>query len=184
MKIPEQAKKVFDWKIFDVYQWKQEMFDWSFKTFEWLKWPNAAEIIAINEKWKFIITHEEQLWRKPFYSLVAWRIEDWEDELVWAKRELLEETWMISNDWKLLRIYNPSSKIERNYYIYLAKNCKLVEKQNLDSWEKIEVLEVDFDQFIEIIANPKFRNQEFKLEVLEYFYKWWKEEIIKQFNLK
>ena len=33
MKLPEQAKKVFDGEIFDVYQWDQEMYDGSTETF-------------------------------------------------------------------------------------------------------------------------------------------------------
>ena len=27
--IPENAKKVFSWKLFDVYQWEQELFDFN-----------------------------------------------------------------------------------------------------------------------------------------------------------
>lgn len=179
MKLPEHAKRVFEGKIFHVYQWEQEMFDWTVSIFEWLKWPNAAEIIVINEDWTFCLTHEEQPWRKPFYSLVAWRIEDWENELDWAKRELLEETWLASNEWELLKIYHPSSKIERNYYLYIAKNCKKVANQDLDSWEKIEIMNLSFDEFVDTVANPKFRNQEVKLDILEAYYRWWKEEIKK-----
>lgn len=38
--IPENAKLVFKGKIFDTYQWEQEMYDGSRVTFEKIKRPD------------------------------------------------------------------------------------------------------------------------------------------------
>ena len=97
--IPENAKKVFDGVIFDVYQWEQKMYDGSVAVFEKIKRLDTTVIVAIDENNNFIITHQEQPGRdKPFLSNPAGRIEGGENPLEGAKRELLEETGYESND--------------------------------------------------------------------------------------
>ena len=59
MKIPSQAKRVFKGLIFDVYHWKQKMFDGSEEIFEGLKRPSTIQIIPIFNK-KLLLSFEEQ----------------------------------------------------------------------------------------------------------------------------
>ncbi|EKE27202.1 MAG: NUDIX hydrolase [uncultured bacterium (gcode 4)] len=177
MKIPEHAKLVFKWKMFDTYQWEQEMFDWSTKTFEKLKKNNTIDIVAVSEDWYIYILEEEQPWRPPFYGLVWWTCEKWEDTIDTAKRELLEETGLISNDWTLFKSYTKSSKIDYESVIYIAKNCKKIQEQNLDSGEKITFKKVNWKEFVDIVADPKFRVQEFALDVLRHLYLWKEKEL-------
>jgi ADP-ribose pyrophosphatase len=182
-KIPNEAKKVFWWIDFDVYQWKQKMFDWSFKTFEKLKRNHSVDIIAVSEDKEIYILKEEHPWRMPFIWLVWWSCEDWEEPLETAKRELLEETWLSSDDWELFWIYTKSSRIDHNSNIFIARNCKLIQNQNLDPWEKIEIKKVNWDDFLNIVANPNFRVSEFALETLRYIFLW-KEQELKNIILK
>ena len=135
--MPAHAKKVFEWKIFDTYQWEQEMFDWSTKIFEKLKKNDTIDIIATSEDWYIYVLEEEQPWRPPFYGLVWWTCENWDETLDTAKRELLEETGLISDDWELFNAYVKSSKIDYHSCLYIARNCKKIQDQELDNWEKI-----------------------------------------------
>lgn len=178
-KIPEHAKKVFTWILYDVYQWEQEMFDWTFKIFEMLKKNDTIDIIAILENWKILIFEEEQPNRSPFYWLVWWTCEDWEEPLETAKRELLEETWMTSKDWAIFNKYRKSSKIDYHDNIFIARNCKKIQEQNLDAWEKIKILEVDWEWFKKYVLDEKFRVKEFTFDVLKYLYEWKEEELKK-----
>lgn len=177
MPIPDNAKKVFDWKTFNVYQWEQKMFDWTIKIFEKLKRNDSIDIIAISKNNEIYILEEEQPWRSPFYWLVWWTCEDWETPIETAKRELLEETWLKSGDWELFWSYSKSSRIDYKSNIFIARNCEKIEKQNLDSWEKIKVKKVNWEEFLKIIANPKFRVQEFALEVLRRVFLWNEKEL-------
>src|SRR5882757_3955251 len=102
MKIPPQAKKVFQGVIFSVYQWQQEMFDGSTETFEMLKRPNTIEVIATQGD-KILISRQSQPNKENFYSLFGGRAEEGEDPLVTAKRELLEESGLESDDWELFK---------------------------------------------------------------------------------
>lgn len=178
--IPTNAKLVFKWKIFDVYQWEQIMFDWTTKIFEKLKRNDTIDVLAITQDKKILILEEKQPWRKPFLWLIWWTCENWETPLQTAKRELLEETWYISNEWKLFKKSQISSKIIYNSNIFIAKNCKKIQKQNLDEgWEIIKVKKVSWTKFLEIIINPKFKVKELTLEILKMIYLW-KENKIKE----
>ena len=164
-KIPKKAKKVFEGKIFDVYQWKQKLYDSSTAVFEKLKRQNTVQVIATSGS-KIFLTHENQPGVERKNGFIGGRIDKGETPLNTAKRELLEEAGMKSNDWKLFAIYEPYSKIDWKIYYYIAKNCSKVSEQKLDAGEKIKIKQASFDQFIKIISSPGFDAQEFANEVL------------------
>ena len=165
-KIPAHAKKVFSGVIFDIYQWEQEMFDGSKATFEMAKRPNTVIVIPMQGETVFY-AKQEQPSRPPFLSLFGGRGEEGEDPLETAKRELLEETGMVSDDWHLIRHYESLSKLEWNRYVYVAKNCRQTEKPNLDAGEKIEVCSTSLDKLItEVMTDPNFAEFELQQELL------------------
>ncbi len=166
MKIPSHAKRVFEGKTFNVYQWEQEMFDGSRKTFEKLRRNDSVDIVAVLPDGKIVILEEEHPGRPPFYGLVGGTCEDGEDPLETAERELLEETGLESAEWELFGSYSRSSRIDHQSHIFIARNCRKVENQNLDSGERINVRTVEWPEFLQIVADPKFRVQEFALEAL------------------
>lgn len=126
--IPEYAKLVFKWQTFDTYQWEQTMFDWSIKIFERLKRNDTVDTVAVAEDWEIYVLEEQQPWRDIFYGLVWWTCEDGEDAITTAQRELLEETWLVSDDWQLFGKYSKSSRIQQISYVYIAKNCKKIQE--------------------------------------------------------
>lgn len=154
-KIPPDAKRVFKGKIFDVYQWEQKMFDGSTETFEMIKRPNTLQIIPIVGD-KIIMAEEEQPNKSPFLSLLGGREEEGEEPKESAKRELLEESGLESDDWELFRSYNPYGKLDWTIYLLIARNCKKVTGQKLDAGEKITLLEVSFEEFLEKIQDERF----------------------------
>ena len=63
-----------------------------------------------------------------------------EDTLETAKRELMEETGYVSDEWTHLLTVPSNATIADNYaYIYEAKNCRKVAEQNLDETEYLDV---------------------------------------------
>ncbi|EKE29925.1 MAG: NUDIX hydrolase [uncultured bacterium (gcode 4)] len=172
MKIPKNAIKVFDWIIFDSYQWEQELYDWSIKIFEWLKRNDTADVIALSENWNIFVLEQEQPGREPFYTFPWWCAETWEDPYDLARRELLEETWLETENLELYKVYNNSSKISYDKFFFIARNCRKVQKQKLDWWEKIKVIEVDWNWLMDIVSSPKFALKEFALDALSAHYNW------------
>lgn len=165
MKLPPDAKLVFQGKIFGVYQWEQEMFDGSYETFEVLKRPDTVEVIATSGE-RIYLTHQSQPNKHDYYGLLGGRVDKGEEPHAAAKRELLEESGMISESWELFKSYQPVHKIDWSIHTYIAKNCKKVSEQKLDAGEKIEVQECNFEEFIEIVLSEKYWGTELALDIL------------------
>lgn len=160
-KIPDNAIKVFDGIIFDVYHWEQEMFDGSFSTFEALRKNSTVTIVATVGD-KIIINDEEQPARGVFKALPGGQIDGDAAPLEEAKRELAEETGYTTEDWQEWLVSDPleHAKIEWDNYFFIARNCEKTQDQQLDSGEKITTSLVTFEEFLEFRHNPKARNKD------------------------
>ncbi len=66
--IPLNATIVFKGKIFEVWQWEQALFDGTTATFERLKRPNTAQVIAVVGE-KILVVDQQQPDTKEFISL-------------------------------------------------------------------------------------------------------------------
>lgn len=166
-KIPENAKLVFKGVIFDVYQWEQELYDGSKATFERLKRPDTVVVFPVTEDKKIILTEQEQPGRDKFITGAAGRVEEGEEPLECAKRELREETGYEARDWILLDKIQPVNKIEWTVYIYVAKGCKKVGDLNLDPGEKVSLKIVDFDEFLDLAFAEDFYDKEMIIKILK-----------------
>ncbi|MDP3696449.1 MAG: NUDIX hydrolase [Candidatus Taylorbacteria bacterium] len=165
MKIPKGAKRVYKGKIFEVWEWEQKEFDGGIKTYEMVKRPDSIQIMAVLGG-KLLITREEQ---PPDHvrevGLLGGRGEEGEDPLQAAKRELMEETGMRSDDWELWKVYEPFAKIDHKIYFFIARNLQKKGEPQLEAGEKIEIRAVSFDEFIEKMCNG-YWGGEFNADIL------------------
>jgi len=168
--IPTNAKEVYKGKIFTLYQWQQEMFDGSTSTFEMLTRPDTVMIIPVTEDNRIILTRQEQPGHH-FTGLAGGRLDRNETIIEAAQRELLEETGLKASTFELLNSFQPAGeKIDWFVFTLIARNCKKVQDQNLDSGEKVEIIEVDFEEFIEICLQEDFRDNELQMLILKHYY--------------
>lgn len=151
--------------IFDVYHWRQKMFDGTSETFEMLKRPDTVQIIVVVGD-KIWITREQQPGLRLSAGLYGGRLDPGEKPLAAAKRELLEESGLICKDWKIFKIYEPHEKIDWKVYYYIARDCKKVAAPRLDGGEKIKRQAVSFERFINIATAEGFRAGEFSSDLL------------------
>lgn len=165
--MPASARRVFEGAIFDVYQWKQKMFDGSYAIFEKLKRPDTVSIIPVTEDKKIIICVQEQPGIKKFFSTLGGRLDKGERPLRAARRELLEETGFKAREWLLLDAVQPLFKIDWAIYTLVARGCKRVSRQSLDSGEKIKLKFVSFDKFIELFLKEDFGDKQIQSKILE-----------------
>lgn len=165
--IPEDAKLVFKGKIFDTYQWEQEMYDGSKVTFEKIKRPDTVVVFPVLDDGTILLTEQEQPGREPFIDAPSGRVDDGEDVLRAARRELLEETGYEASEYILWKAVHPVSKIEWVCYTFIAKGCRKVREQEVDNGEKITLKPVSFDELLVLSDNPAFRAQESIKDLLQ-----------------
>ncbi len=80
-----------------------------------------------------------------------------EDALAAAKRELLEETGYVSDEWRHLLTVPSNATIADNYaHLFMAGNCRRVAGQSLDETEFLHVLRHSAPEIEEMIAQGEF----------------------------
>jgi ADP-ribose pyrophosphatase len=147
--LPKGAHKVFTGVIFDVYQWQQKMLDGSKQTFEMIKRSDTVVTIPITPSKKIIIEEQEQPHRGKFYSFPGGRIDDIKNIDLEALRELQEETGYVPKKLKFWKAFQPTSKIDWFVHFFIAQDCEKKTQAHPDKGgEKIEVLEINFDELI------------------------------------
>ena len=81
-----------------------------------------------------------------------------EDSLAAAKRELLEETGYVSEEWEHLLTVPSNATIADNYaHLFLARNCRLVSGQDLDETEFLKVVKLSAGEIEGLIADGGFQ---------------------------
>ena len=165
--LPEQAQKVFTGKIFDVYQWEQTLFNGTTTTFEKLRRPDTVLVIPVTQDDKIILLDEEQPGKVPFLSFVGGRIEEGEDVLAAAEREMLEETGYKAQEYHLMDAIQPISKIEWAVYTFVARGCYKAQEQALDTGEKINLRFISFQEFLDEAAESGFHEIHLAVKVLQ-----------------
>ena len=135
-----------------------KMFDGSYETFEGLKKNDALVKVIAKRDDKILFSEEMQPDSKePYYSLFGGATEEGETSLDGAKRELAEESGLVSNDWQLFEKVDVIGLRRIEYFvdIFLAKNCVMNYTQKLDKGEKLKIVERDFQGFIEAMTSKK-----------------------------
>ncbi len=164
MSLPTNAKRVFKGVIFDVYHWQQKMFDGSLQTFEMLKRSNSILVLPIVGD-KILISREEQPGKDRFLCLLGGRQEEGEEPLDAAKRELLEESGLVSQSWELWKTYEPNSKIDSCIHVFIAKDCEKKAEPHLDSGEKIELVPLNFGALLALANDEDFKDMEVRIDL-------------------
>ncbi len=165
--IPENAKMVFKGEMFDVYQWEQELFDGTIKTFEKIKRPDTVAVFPVLDDGKILLLEQEQPGKNPYIGTPGGRVDEGEDILTAAKRELLEESGYEAEEYILWDSQHPVSKIDWVVYTFIAKGLKKVSEPNLDAGEKMKPLLVSLDELIDIAVSKNFSEREVVINFLE-----------------
>ncbi len=90
---------------------------------------------------------------KILLEIPAGYLNEQEDPLVAAQRELLEETGYSSTTWESLGFFqqNPTKAVGNGIHIFLANNVEKTADQHLDATENIEVVTMPFAQALQAI---------------------------------
>jgi 8-oxo-dGTP pyrophosphatase MutT (NUDIX family) len=152
--IPDQAERVFKGQIFDVYQWPQPFFDGSMGTFEMLKRPDTVSVIGLVEGDKILVIDDEQPYTGLRRSFPGGRVDETDESIIAAaQREMLEETGYSFKSWRLIKVWQPHTKLEWFVHILLAWGPAGKQAPRPDPGEKITVKELPFEDLKDLVIN-------------------------------
>ena len=115
----------------------------------------AAAIVALDDYGNIILKKEYRYCHgRDLIEIPAGGFERGEEGLEVAKRELLEETGYVSDDWQFIgRTVESSAKLTNYMHIYFADHCRKVSGQHLDATEEIEVLVMPLEQAVSMVMD-------------------------------
>lgn len=122
--------------------------------------PDAAAIVAITPDLNIVLKREfKYATGEELIEVPAGMFEpDEHDGLSVAKRELLEETGYVSEDWTYFGdTVESSSKLSNRMHIYLARDCRKVADQKLDATEDVEVLVMSLKDAVEKVMSNEIK---------------------------
>lgn len=162
-KIPSTAKMVFKGKLFEIWQWEQQMFDGSFTTFEVAKRLDSVVVIPLLPNGNILLERQRQPGKdKEYISLPGGMVDEGEEPTLAALRELSEETGY-TTDTPLRHWFtvSPHFRVERYGYVYFADAAYMHTAQHVDrGGEHIELFEVSFDEFLKVVFDENFQQLE------------------------
>jgi ADP-ribose pyrophosphatase len=147
---------VYEGRLFDVKKDIVALPDGKTSDREYVIHPGAVMVVPVIEPASVLL---ERQYRYPlhahFYELPAGKKEPGEDPAITAKRELLEETGYVAQEWRHLGTLHPSVGYSDEVVdLYLATKLRY-EKQNTDDGEFLEVLILPVAQAIEWVKRRK-----------------------------
>lgn len=124
-----------------------------------LEYPTWVNVIAITKEGKFVMVEQYRHGlREVFTELVAGVVEEGEDPLDGAKRELFEETGYGNGTWELHTVLsaNPGSQSNLSYS-FIARDVELIGTQHLDKTEDIAVHLLSREEVYAMLANDEMK---------------------------
>ncbi len=169
--IPPHAKRVFKGVLFEVWQWEQEIFDGTKRTFEVVKRSDYAGVVPILENGKMVVLEQRQPNSIIFFSFPGGRVDEGETPLEAARRELREEAGIEAGEYMLWKRYQPHAKYVFEVNIFIARKCRTVGIPTMPEEESIVVHEFDFDELIELVDREDlFRGDAMRIDFLRAKY--------------
>jgi 8-oxo-dGTP pyrophosphatase MutT (NUDIX family) len=125
--------------------------------FEFRSWANTVAITKNNEV--VLVKQYRHGVQENLLELPGGVVDEGEDPLAGAQRELMEETgYSADNFVEVGRIYPNPAIQENTLFCYLATDVELTGEQHFDETEEIEVHLVKLDELLGMVRNGKFKH--------------------------
>ena len=150
------TEHVFDGALLKVHRDTVRLPDGSTGAREYIRHPGAVAIVPLFDDGRVLL---ERQFRYPhgreFIEIPAGKLEPGEPHLDTAKRELLEETGYIAEDWTHLGVIHTAiAYTDEAIDLFVARKLTL-QKRNLDQGEFLEIFTAPFEQAIAMVRDGR-----------------------------
>lgn len=127
----------------------------------------GAAVLLVDNGKVLLVKQFRYSYGKELYEIPAGKLEENEDEMIAAARELEEETGYRAKLQHLMDIYPTPGYADEIIHIYLAKEFERA-KQHLDENEFLDVVFKDLDEVEKMISNGEICDAKTVCAVLKY----------------
>lgn len=167
------SKKVYDGKLLQVYLDEVKMPDGSLSTRDWIKHPGASAIVPVFEDGTIMLLKQFRYpSRKVFAEVPAGKLDPGEKPEATARRELTEETGLISTNLSSVGYFYPSiGYADEIIHVYVAWGLSQQEQKNDDD-EFILNYRLPFSDALKMIESGEITDGK-TICSLTKAYLWW-----------
>jgi ADP-ribose pyrophosphatase len=147
---------VFDGNLLKVYRDTVRLPDGSQGEREYIRHPGAVAIVALTDDGKLLLERQYRYPpRREFIEIPAGKIDPGEAHFATAKRELLEETGYVAQEWTRLGVLHTAiGYTDEAIELYLARKLTLQDRK-LDPGEFLETFLLPFDDAVAMVRDGR-----------------------------
>lgn len=161
------SKQIFDGNIFSVKVDQVELPDGSGSFREIVNHNGGACVVALDDNnYLYFVEQYRISVQETTLEIPAGKIDQSEDHLTCAQRELKEEIGITAKDWQLLTSFYPTpGYCSEIVNIYLAQNLTVGEPE-LDQGEFLRVKKLKLDQALDMIVRNQIKDSKTIIGIL------------------
>ncbi len=155
-------------RILNVYEDTVRLADGSTALREVIEHFGGSCVAALDERNQLLMVRQFRYGAgKPLWELPAGKLEQGEDPMACATRELIEETGFRAGKWQSLGVLHPTpAYCQEVIYMYYATNLS-ADRQQLDEGEFLEVAAIPFERAVQMVMHGEITDAKTVIAILK-----------------